>query len=333
MIETYTYDIATQTANGAVSEASLLNAIRTSAITVALDSVGVSGGSLSVVMKASLDATDKAILDAIVAAHDGVRPAKAAPPVTSDGAPIVKLDAPSERDKKPVVVISPATEGWLTWVTGAGDKIPPDPGTTGRGEGPRIKIAFDGTEPQGTEKSIDIVFSEPIEVHDGQVSWSQVASFGFDDRFSLSAIIQATPSTPNAGGTGNANKIEISPGTGMHVYVPAPGNGAWDIDMAVANPVPDKTKSAFWDVNYESGEVSASSSPGAAEWNLFDFDAPPISLIKSVGMGNPMGIFDIDVYKTEYIHPSWIVRFSVTKETPAACQIGGWLFTFREYTT
>ena len=333
MATKFAYSVASDTLNGAVSAAKLDSEIRAETlIPIELVGVSVTGDSLTIDFQTDLDAGQEAALVSLVAAHDGVPPAKLTPPVASDGTPIVKLDAPSERDKKPVVVVSPATEGWLTWITGAADKNPPDPGTTGRGLGNSIQLDFSSGDASNTTKTVDLQFLEPVEVHDGQLSWSPTTSFNFNDKFSLSAYMAATTVTPNAGGTGNCTKIEISPGSGMNVIVPAAGNGDYDIDLADAYPVPDETHSAYWDVDLDTGDVAFSATPGSDSWNLFDFPVT-VMLINKVGMGNPLGVFDVDIYKTEYIHPSWVIKFTVEKATPADCSVGGWLFIFRKYTT
>lgn len=240
------------------------------------------------------------------------------------------VEGPREADKKPVVTVSPATEGWLTWVTGRKDQIPPDNGTTGRGLGEQISVTFTTSDAANTTKTFDIQFLEPMEIHDGQVSWSPVSSFEFRDTFSLKVVIPATEPGVNVTSTGNCNKIEIYPNSGMHVIIPAAGDGAWDLNMSDAHPVWDKTNSAYWNADYITGEVTPSLSPGTAAYNLFDFDAHGY-LLKSIGMGNPLGLFDVDVYKSEWFHPTWILRLEVTKTSPANGNVGGWLFCFRKF--
>jgi hypothetical protein len=49
-------------------------------------------------------------------------------------------------------------------------------------------------------------------------------------------------------------------------------------------------------------------------------------------MGNPLGLFDIDTYKAEWIHQNWKLRLWVDKQTDSAGDVGVWLMLFRLYT-
>ena len=57
---------------------------------------------------------------------------------SSEGALLTAIDTPLDSDKKMVVTISPATTGWKTWITGAGDDL-----NLGRGEGNAFVLNFD----------------------------------------------------------------------------------------------------------------------------------------------------------------------------------------------
>lgn len=246
------------------------------------------------------------------------------------GVRVTTLDAPKEPDNKPVVTISPATQGFVTWICGAGDDANPTPPASGRGTGTPFLLEFSAEEVPAT-KTLEFDFTEPVEVHDGQVSWKETSNWGAGDTFSLGLRIPATPTTPNAGGTGNCNKVEIAPG--MNIIVPAAGDGAFDLDLTDASPVEDKAgQGGYWNNDYNTGAVTPNPIPGAGRWNLFDFDVTGW-LIKGIRLTHPMGVFDIDVYKTEYFHPAWYLRWEVTKNTPGAGSISGWIFCFRRFVT
>ena len=288
----------------------------------------VHGNTLRIDFQADLDTAMEAELDSVVASHAGL---PASPGGTDEnGNWIVTMSGPTDpEDKKPVFVISPATEGFVTWLIGAGDDVGSPPG---RGEGPRFRVDFEAAEVPAT-KTIEFQFSEPIEVHDGQIQWTDPANWGPDDDFSLGVRCPATGAIANGGGTGNANKVP-SGIPGVNILVPAAGDGAWDVDLAKAVPVSIKTDTnddtGFWDVVYNTGEIKPSATPGAARWHLLDQEVSGW-LIRHVAMTHPGGWFDIDVYKTEYLHPNWVLRWEVNKKTPGDGTATGWILSFRRH--
>jgi len=242
--------------------------------------------------------------------------------------PKMKLDCPSEQDKKPIVTISPATEGFVTWITGAGDDAEAQFPESGRGTGTPFVLSFSEDEVPCT-KTLEFDFIEPVEVHDGQVSWRQPQNWGSQDSFSLGLRIPSSSVNLNTSSLGNCNKIPIGPE--MNMIVPAAGDGQYDLIEAC--PVQDRqNQGGFWDNEYATGVVTPNSVPGKGLWNLFDFEITGW-LIKNIPMTHPMGVFDIDVYKTEYFHPSWYLTWRVNKQTPGAGDVSGWIFCFRRFVT
>ena len=73
----YQYSLATDFVGsaGKLSSDGLVNSVAASAITAALDRIDTVGDTVSVWFKAALSGGDETILDALVAAHDGVDPA------------------------------------------------------------------------------------------------------------------------------------------------------------------------------------------------------------------------------------------------------------------
>lgn len=249
-------------------------------------------------------------------------------PRTIEGVKKLSLDAPREQDKKPIFTMSPATEGFVTWITGAGD----DPSATfpasGRGTGTPFVLVFSGSEVPCT-KTLEFDFIEPVEVHDGQVTWRHPTNWGSQDHFSLGLRIPSSSVSLNTSSLGNCNKVSVGPG--MNVIVPAAGNGQYD--LLEACPVQDKQgQGGYWDNDYNTGAVTPNPTPGAGNWNLFDFEVTGW-LIKNIPMTHPMGVFDIDVYKTEYFHPSWYLTWQVTKNSPGDGEVSGWIFCFRRFVT
>ncbi len=234
------------------------------------------------------------------------------------------------RDGKQVVILNPCTEGWATWFSGAGDDI--QNGT--RGDGQKILISFSGTGSEGNPEIVyvDMQFIEPVEVHDGELNWKPVDNFSANDRFSFSVIMNATPSE-SAQGNGNANKVSI--GSGMNIIVPAAGNGSYNIDLGDGEndfgtvvPIPNDANTGYWNICRSTGKVSIASPSGTGTHDLFDFQLESFFL-KNMPCGSPMGVFAIDAYKVEWIHPNWKLRLKGFKETASSGKISGWLMCFR----
>lgn len=245
------------------------------------------------------------------------------------GTPMMSLDAPHELDKKPVMVMSPATEGWLTWICGAEDNSE----TGVRGGGRKYHLNFeDGYLPQ--TKVIDFCFIENVEIHDGQISWGPPEKWTYRDKFSLGVYMPATSTTFMPEGNGNCNIVNEQGQPGQmdsYIIVPAAGDGYYYVDLDEAVPIPS-TGTGFWSCDYETGDVSFSASPGQDNFHLL---AVPVQswLMRNIMTSHPGGWFDIDVYKTEWFHKRWKMRWEVYKETPGDGDISGWVLVFRKNTT
>jgi len=234
-------------------------------------------------------------------------------------------------DGKQIVIPFPATEGWRTWFTGAGDDMSPTPPASGRGTGTKIKISFTGT---AEIKTTEFQFSEPVELHDGELFYSPVANFTHDDRFEFGARMPASAPTANTNDPkdGNCNLYDVG---GYNLLLPAAGNGTHDIaltDFTKAIPVPSNDSTGYWDVDQSSGAITASATPGAANWHLMDIQIKSYFL-RNMPMGNPLGVFEVDVYKAEYLHPAWFSFLSVDKQDTQTGDVSAWIMTFRESTT
>lgn len=317
----YTFSISSDTSNGVVNSTVLSQELTTSSIVIALDHIETGDDSLNIWFKDVLSQSDQTTLSNVVNAHVGS--------VTQTLQPItVTLDSPKENDNKPVVTISPATAGFKTWICGADDDPDPVYPDTGRGSGTPFVLNFEPPEVPIT-KTAEFKFIEPIEVHDGQVVWRNPTNWGIEDYFSLGFRIPSSSLALNTSSLGNCNKVSI--GQGMNVIVPANGDGEYD--LLEACPIEDTEGSGgYWNVDYNTGVTTPNSEPGNGKFNLFDFEAKGW-LIRNVRMTHPMGVFDIDVYKIEYLHNSWRLRWEVTKNTPGSGSVSGWIFGFRRNVT
>ncbi|MDX1746323.1 MAG: hypothetical protein R3324_10330 [Halobacteriales archaeon] len=217
----------------------------------------------------------------------------------------------------------------MTWFTSAGDDPNPTPPSSGRGEGTRLKMSFAGP---GTQE-VDLTFIEPVELHDGAVFYTPVASWTMDDTFDLSAVMPATPVTPNNNGNGNVDLVNLG---GYNMIVPNnDGTGTHDLGVADAVPVPTGVPSnGYWDVDWDTGDVTPAPAgqQGQADWLLLDVEVQSY-FMKRMPFGNPLGQFEIDTYKAEWISPKWTIRWSVTKVSTDPAEAAGWLMLFRRYST
>lgn len=299
-------------------------------ITTARDMVAgctLKTGVLSVWFKAELSEPEDDAFLALAAAHTG-EPLPALTKVTTvqfAETPDVQLTGPVEKDLKPVFVMSPATEGTFTWLSSCGDNLTPIPPSSGRGEGPQALISL--SDP-GEEEAV-LQWIEPIELHDGHVSWR--GAWDFEDLWSISVRLPATVAVANGSGTGNCNLVDT--GQGFSIIIPAAGDGTHDVDYSTAVPVPDgfteKTpeKVGFWDVDLWSEEVT----PRGDAQGQFNFYTLQLEMFfcKNMDCGNPLGVWDLDAYKAEWISSRWQIVFKVKKVTAGAGKIGGYLMIFR----
>lgn len=238
-------------------------------------------------------------------------------------------NTPTEPDGKPVMVVSPATEGTMTWITSQGDDDSPTPPATGRGDGAEMCISCTGSGSFYSEWQ----FTQPVELHDGQIWYTPVGDWNNADRFSLSVIMPAnTPTVADPVGSGNCVLVEVVPSSGMHVIIPHP-TGTHNIDLDDAVPAPaGRASDGYFDMDSWTGVVTVAENPGEAGWQLFDFEIKSY-FIKNVAMGNPLGVFDIDVYKAELCHQTWKFRLDVERDTSGSAEVGGWTMCFRPDST
>ena len=228
-----------------------------------------------------------------------------------------------EKDGKLLVTPYPATEGYKTWFTGAGDQFTP---TIVRGGGTRMKLQWDAVEARGA-KHVDVQFAEPVEMHDGSAQYTPIPNWGVDDLMTVRVVMPATATTVS--GSGNCNRVPT--GLGYDLLVPAPGDGGHEVDLATAVPVPDVNNQGFWNVDHDSG-VIIPGAPGASGFHLLSVEVVA-NYLRNVALGHPLGIFEIDAYKAEWVHPRWIIRISVDKQSAEAGNFTAWLLCYRKNLT
>lgn len=243
---------------------------------------------------------------------------------TSTSVSFKNPDTPHDMDGKPVFVMSPSTRGWRTWLCGRGDQLTP---TVARGKGDSSLMVF--TAGNGESITKELQFAEPVEVHDGQGTWRPVSGWDLGDELEVSVTSPATTVTPNGGGTGNCNLVDLG---GYNAIVPAAGDGAYDLDVPVPLLVDDEQEpDGYWNVDKVSGIVSAAV-PGEGNCNLLDI---PIEgfMMRGIQIGHEHGVMDIDVYKVEWIHQTQKLKVKVTKNSAGAGKFAFWALAFRKVIT
>lgn len=107
-------------------------------------------------------------------------------------------------------------------------------------------------------------YRDPVWMAGGDLTF-QGALVG--DHVSFCVYAPATPVTASEGGnTGNCNVY-------YGVIVPAPGNGAYNVDLADCHPVPTSAEDGYWDYALPAdmkftGTTVLSETPGAAKYHL-----------------------------------------------------------------
>lgn len=229
----------------------------------------------------------------------------------------------TQKDGKQIVIMSPSTEGLNTWFHGAGDAT----GSVDRGFGQRYIVRFDANE-TGSTKEVLIKYSEPIELHDGQGIFSPASAWDVEDTLNFYSELPGTPVIENLSGTGNCNLYPIP---GGNMLIPAMGDGGHDVDLTKAVPIPSDDSTGFWNVNYFTGEVSPSETPGQAGYQLLDFQIPNQYFVINMPCGQGHGVLDVDVYKTQWIHQNYVIHFTATKNSVGAGKVALWLLGFRRF--
>jgi hypothetical protein len=304
--------------NSKVDLSRLEQEVLASSIATALDHISKSGDSTSVVFKGALSDPDKSILDTLVGQHSG-EPL----PVTAQP---VSLDVPTTTDGKLIVQPSMFPAGVYLYITGAGDD-------GARGNGQPFSVASDAAG----DSSVVFTFKDWVYLSAGGMMW-QGAEFG--DSVTFDFYAPATPVTPNGAHTGNCNLVD--PGVGAAILlVPANGNGAYDVNLANAVPVPaygaNSALVGYWDWSEPDtglGTIQGSSTPGHAAYHLFAVAAP---LVKFVNRMPLLGSGAMDMQpppiKSKKMLPHWRGRVTLHNAGHAGLKVAWYLATARASTT
>lgn len=181
-------------------------------------------------------------------------------------------------------------------------------------------------------RMIDMI--EPTEIQDGQFTWSLNGDWDGEDDFTFCIEFPATPLTaPGAGDYG-----VIIHEAGIIIPTGGPGTGTYDLVSASAVPVEASMVDGqgMWDYpskdKWLADPIPAINGPGTGEIHLFPVQVPGIAFMKSLPLSHPMGVLDIDVTKTEYIHKNWEIWLHVMRVSSGAAKAFGWLQFYRRNT-
>lgn len=214
--------------------------------------------------------------------------------------------SPRTSDGKPIYLPNLFPGGVTLYISGSGDGA-------GYGNGNNLQVSRD----TAGSSTVEFGFNDWVYIAGGGCQWKDAA---IGDYLSLEAFAPASTVTPNGGGTGNCNLVD--PGLGAAVLiVPAAGNGAYDVDLANAVPIPafdEETGAAagYWDWSEpDTGKGSITPSAGGSKWHLF---AVSIDLGRFVNRYLILGAGAMDItvpaIKPKKILPHWRFRFIVHNE-------------------
>ena len=296
----YDFTISTAFANGVVP-ARLEGEIQSSSISIALDRIDTTESVCSVWFKDALSTEDVTTLDGVVAAHQGKSLPNAALPVEiyTGAAP-----QPVAADGKPFVLPNSFPGEVLLNFAGCSDGLSP-------------AVRFGGTifgiQQAGVGKSsqtIDLL--DGIFLAGGHVEW-EGGSWGNNIYMELLAPA-STVKDPASPGTGNCNLVPT--GLGFNIIVPAPGNGAKDIDVPVPVPSYDDESGAqtgYW--NYSEpwlGKGAVSPATGNGKYNLYDIPLElahfcKIHIFRETGWRDMIA----PAIKPKWILPEWKIKVEI----------------------
>jgi len=168
--------------------------------------------------------------------------------------------------------------------------------------------AFEVSHATIGETSVTFSFEDWIYIAGGAI---QFAGAKLGDWVSFEASAPASLVTAaNPAGTGNCNLVDT--GAGFNVIVPAAGDGAWDIADDDKVPVPASNSDGYWEwdtPDIGKGTVSASATPGAAQYHLYDIALPLVRWATKVRLlGSGVLEFWLNAVKPKRLLPHWEMK-------------------------
>jgi hypothetical protein len=302
---TYPYTVNTDGTfpNRKVDLDSLATQVRAaSGISVALDTVTVSGGNCLFAFRADLTSAEILALEAVIAAHTGepVLPNIQAVEMYSGSAP-----APLAADGKPFVLPNSFPGEVLLNFTGINDKLSPPE---------RFGGTLFGLQKTGVgSETFTIDFLDGVFLAGGHIEWDG-GSWGSEVYMELT-VPATTVKDPVVANHGNCNLVPT--GLGFNIIVPAAGNGTKDLDVPIPVPANDgetNAQNGYWSYSEPwlgKGTVSPAV-PGYGKYNLFDI---PLELahFAEIHVFKDSGARDMiaPAIKPKWILPEWKITVTL----------------------
>lgn len=200
--------------------------------------------------------------------------------------------------------------GYSLYVTGASDNI-----TTGD-YGTGNKLKFDSTNPTRNFQLLEHYYAIGA-----RVTWE---SCTIDNYFTATLIAPASTSPINQ--TGDYNKIEVIPSSGLNIIIPTtPGTGSWDLDLTSkltntnvlkSTPVPAPGNTGYFDYDSPTNTLTVNTL-GTGGYNLYDFDINLHSFGRYVWASSANGsIAELDVSGLvgKMLYNSWKIKLEFHKD-------------------
>jgi hypothetical protein len=210
--------------------------------------------------------------------------------------------------------------GVYLYIAGAGDDA-----VQGRGEGQ----LFNASRDTAGETTIEWQFNDLVYMAGGGALFADAV---LGDWASLWVTAPATAVTPNGGGTGNCNVVN-------GVIVPAAGDGAYDVDLSTAVPVPAQTAEGYngyweWDWPITGKGTISVGTPGEAHFHLIAAEVPLVRYAAKLPL---LGTSDLDLtlpaVEPKVQLPQWKGQLKLHNEDGNhTVKIGWFLMTARAVT-
>lgn len=237
--------------------------------------------------------------------------------------------APQTSDGRAIVLPNFFPDYVTLYITGAGDDL-----VRGRGQGTPFTMASDV---EGDTK-IEFSFIDWVYISGGAL---KCVGADIGDYITFEVHAPKTPITPS-GGNGNCNLVD--PGVGAPILiVPAAGDGAFNVDLAQAVPIPalntDQPRQpvGFWEwTGPDTGKgIVLPGVSGKSAYNLFAIDLDPMARFanKVHLLGDTNDNLTIPAVAPKTFFPQWILRVIVHNGGHPGLKVVFRLITARVKTT
>lgn len=217
---------------------------------------------------------------------------------------------PTAVDGSPFVSPCMFPAGVYLYITGAGDGA-----NVGDGQ------AFELTSEEAGDEPVEFSFLDWVLLAGGSMV-PRGALQG--DWASFEVYCPATPITPNGSNTGNCNLVN-------GIIVPAAGDGAYDVNLATANPVLTPLKDGYWEWDFPNtgkGNVSMGE-PGKAGAHLIAADYSLTRFLNRVPLSDDHLDFTIPAIEPKIMLPHWKGKVTLHNTGHAGLKAAWFLTTAR----